>query len=112
MALSCVLGILTEMWWVRLVVEFLVLSLAAFRISRFFIQDVLFEPLREKVWGRFSPESSRLGYLFTCFWCFGFWISLVLYFCYTILPVPTLWVAYVFALSAVIGLLSAFEDRL
>lgn len=93
-------------------VEFLVLSLAVFRLTRLFVQDSIFDGLRSKFWERFPPESSKLGYFSTCSWCLGFWLSLGVYFCYTIVPLQTLWVAYVFALSAVVGLLTAFENRL
>ena len=92
--------------------EFFILALASFRVTRLFVQDVLFESFRERVWGRFSPESSKFGYLFTCFWCLGFWVSLIDFICYTILPTQTLFAAYVFALSAVVGWLSALDDRL
>lgn len=93
-------------------VEFLVLGLASFRLTRFFVQDFLLNGLRERFWLRFPPESSKLGYFSTCSWCLGFWVSLGVFFCYTIVPLQTLWVAYVFALSALVGLLTAFEDRL
>lgn len=93
-------------------VEFLILSLASFRLTRFFLADSLFDPIRNRIWDRFDPATTRIGYLFTCPWCLGFWISLGLFFCYTIVPLPTMWVGYVLALSAVVGLLSAFEYKL
>lgn len=92
--------------------EFVVLSLAVFRVTKFFISDFLISGLRDRFWGKFPPESTKLGYLTTCPWCLGFWVSLVFYSCYTIVPVLSLWVASVLALSAVVGLLSALDDRL
>lgn len=92
-------------------VEFLVLSLAAFRVTRFVIKDFLVAGLRDRLWNRFPPDSTKTGYFFTCPWCVGFWVSLALFFCYTIVPSPTLWVCYVLALSAVVGWLTAFDDR-
>ena len=109
-----------EMWLVRLVgdvlnislLHFVVLCLAVYRVTRFFISDHLFSPLRDKFWGKFPPESTKLGYLLTCPWCLGFWLSLIFFTCYTIIPLPTLYACYVLALSAVVGLLTALEDRM
>lgn len=93
-------------------VEFLVLSLAAYRLTRLIIRDTIVDSLRNKVWDRFPPESTKIGYLISCPWCMGFWFSLGLYFCYTIVPLQTLWISHVLALSAVVGLLTALDDRI
>jgi hypothetical protein len=92
--------------------SFVILALASFRLTHFVLQDVLFESVRNWIWDKFPVESSLLGYLFTCPWCLGFWVSLTVFICYTILPTQTLFAAFVFALSAVVGLLSKFEDSL
>lgn len=91
---------------------FFVLSFASFRLTRLFLYDLVFDSLRNRLWDKFPPESSMLGYLFTCPWCLGFWVSLTVFICYTILPTYTLFAASIFALSAVVGLLSKFEDSL
>ncbi len=93
-------------------VELLVLGLASFRVTRFFIADTLFSSVRTRIWDRFPPESSKIGYFFTCPWCLGFWVSSGVYFWYTIAPLQTMWLCYVLAISAFVGLLTAFEDRL
>lgn len=92
--------------------EFLILSLAVYRLTRLFLRDTVLNPLRDRFWEKHPPETTRLGYLSTCPWCLGFWLSLAVYSCYTILPVPTLWLCCVLAVSAVVGLLTALEDRL
>jgi hypothetical protein len=44
-------------------------SLATYRLTRLITTDTITEPLREKVWENHPPESSKLGYLFTCDHC-------------------------------------------
>jgi hypothetical protein len=92
--------------------EAAVLVLAVFRVTRFVVKDYLFASVRDWVWDRFPPESTKTGYFITCPWCVGFWLSLVLYTCYTIMPLQTLWVAFVLSLSALSGWLSALDDRI
>jgi hypothetical protein len=93
------------------VFEFAVLALAIFRVIRFVIKDYLFDSFRQKVWDRFPPESTKTGYFLTCPWCVGFWVSLAFYSCYTIVPLQTMWIAVLFALSTLAGWLSALDDR-
>lgn len=90
---------------------FILLSLAAFRVTRFVIKDFLFADFRDWVWAKFPPDSTKTGYFLTCPWCIGFWVSLALFFCYTILPSLTLWCCVVLALSTIVGWLTAFDDR-
>lgn len=112
MGLSYGLGIRTEGFLGRAVVEFVVLGLAVFRLTRLVIKDHIVSALRDKIWDRFPPESTKIGYLITCPWCVGFWFSLAVYFCYTILPSQTMWACYVLALSAIVGWLTALDDRI
>ena len=88
-----------------------ILAFAIYRIAHFIIEDFLFEPVREWVWSRFPPETTKTGYLFTCYWCLGFWISLFVIGLYLILPVPTLIGAAVLALSAVVGLIDHWKSK-
>jgi hypothetical protein len=94
------------------VVEFFFLTFAVYRTTRLIIRDSILDSFRNKLWDRFPPESTKIGYLITCPWCIGFWLSLGFYICYTIVPFQTLWVCYVLALSAAVGLLTALEDRI
>jgi hypothetical protein len=91
-------------------VDFLILALAAYRITRLIVEDTLLEPLRERVWKRFPPET-KLGYLFTCFWCTGFWVSVLIVAVYLLLPSATIAIALVFALSAVVGIIDTILHR-
>lgn len=86
--------------------DFVVLAFAVFRLSRLLTTDVIFERLREWVWRR-KPPHTMVGYLFTCNWCMSIWVSSLVVVCYTIVPIVTVLVALVFALSAVAGLISS-----
>lgn len=90
-----------------LIVTLFLLLLANFRLTKLVLEDTLLEPLREKIWTRFPPESSRLGYLFTCPWCMSMWTGTLLIAAYIMIPVPTLIIAAVLTLSAVAGFLSS-----
>jgi hypothetical protein len=86
-------------------IPLIILALAAWRITRFLIEDHLFEPLRDRIWSKFPPESTKIGYFFSCPWCMGFWVSAVVVVLYTLVPVVALPVFTVFALSAIVGLI-------
>lgn len=88
---------------------FLVLSLATFRTARLLTTDVIFDDLRQKIWGKYPP-STKFGYLFTCDWCMSIWTASIITVCYTIVPVATFIVALPFAFSAVAGLISSKLD--
>jgi Protein of unknown function (DUF1360) len=91
--------------------DFIILALAAYRITHFFIEDYLFNTPREAIFRRFPPETHKLGYLFTCPWCFGFYVSIFMVVCYLIVPIPTLVGASILAISAIVGLLDAWRTK-
>lgn len=87
-------------------IHFLLLALGTYRLTRLLVEDTIFEPIRERIFERYPPECSRFGYLFTCYWCMGFWISLLFVLCYILVPTATLIASLVLALSAITGLIS------
>ena len=89
---------------------FVILGLATFRITRLLTRDTIFDTPRNRFWDRFPPESSKLGYLFTCEWCLSVWVASLL-FISAIISTVTVWLMVPFALSAVAGLLTAYEDK-
>lgn len=91
-------------------VELLVLALAAYRLTRFLVEDHLFEGVREFIWKRWNP-GTKLGYLFTCYWCMGFWMSSFIVAGYILIPSVMFIVALVLALSAAVGIISKIVDR-
>ena len=90
---------------------FILIALAVYRICRFFIEDRLFDEARERIWRRLPPETTRTGYFFTCYWCMSIWVAPVMILCYMILPLPTLIVAAILAVSTVVGWIDSFINR-
>jgi Protein of unknown function (DUF1360) len=89
---------------------FILLALASFRVTRFFVEDILFEPVRDKIWEKFPP-STKLGYLFTCYWCLGFWVSALILVLYLLFPSVMIVPVLLLALSAVVGMIAKLLDR-
>lgn len=90
---------------------FIIWALADYRITRFFLQDELFRPLRERIWARFPPESTKIGYLFTCPWCISLWVSAFCVIAVCFAGIIGLAVALIFALSAVVGITQTLLER-
>lgn len=86
-------------------IHLLILALGVYRITRIFIEDVVFSPIRDRIWAKFPPESTKIGYLLTCYWCLGLWVSALVVGCYVILPTITIIVLAIFAISAVVGMI-------
>ena len=91
-------------------VNLLILILAAFRLTHLITTDAIADGFRTSVWKKFPP-ATKIGYLITCNWCTGFWVSIFLVIFYLILPLATLVVSLVLAISASIGLISAWIER-
>lgn len=91
--------------------HFVVLALMVYRLTRFFIADTLFEPVRDWIFSKKPPHTSALGYLFTCEWCISLWIALPTMLFYALFPSTTFLVGCIFALSALAGLLTARLDK-
>ena len=84
---------------------FVILALAAFRVTRVITTDVIFESVRERIWKKF-PSSKGFGYLITCDWCTGFYVSIIFVLAYLLVPVIVYVVSLVLSISAIIGLLA------
>lgn len=94
------------------IIELIIYGLATYRLTRLITRDVIMAPLVNRVWKRFPPESSKIGYLFTCEWCMSIWVALALQLSRMIVSTPTFVVEVVLAASAIAGLLTAHEDRM
>ena len=93
------------------ILEFIVFSLATYRATRLVTRDEIFSDTRNRIWNRFPPETTKTGYLFTCEWCSSVWLGLVFASWYTISSNTFRFFAVALALSAVAGLLTAYENR-
>lgn len=90
--------------------KFIISSLATYRLTRLITTDEIAAPLREKVWEKYPPETSRVGYLLTCDWCSSVYAASALQISRIIAPRTTTALETTLALSAVAGLLAAHTD--
>jgi hypothetical protein len=90
--------------------NFVVLALGAFRLTHIVTTDVIADGFRQWVWSKYDT-STKIGYLITCNWCTGFWVSLLFVAGASALPQLTFVVSLVLAISALVGLLSAWAER-
>jgi len=86
-------------------------GLATYRLTRLITRDTITAPIREKVWKNHPPHQSKIGYVLTCDWCSSIYAASVLEISRIIAPRLTARVETVLALSAVAGLLTAYEDK-
>jgi len=91
-------------------VEYVILGLATYRLTRLFTRDTILESFRNWVVVQVSPREKPSSYLLTCEWCLSFWFGSLVFVCYMISTVTVL-VVVPFALSAIAGLLTAYEDK-
>lgn len=94
--------------------QFLILSLATYRISNLLIDESgpfeLLDIFRYKIGVRHNDKNIPYGLnqfaeLFTCIYCLSIWIGVVITVSYTIIPEYTSWLCLPFALSSIaIGL--------
>lgn len=90
--------------------EFVILGLATYRLTRLITTDNITEPIRERIWKKYPPHSSKLGYLITCNWCMSVWVASIVVPSAIIISV-LVYVYAVFAVSAIAGLLTAYETK-
>ena len=101
--------------------DFLILSLAVYRISALFVYDDgpfdLFQRLRLKVGilyydsGEIIEESYKgWAKLFSCIWCMSVWLGFFLALCYFFYPLYTTSLSMPFALSAMAMIVERFVN--
>lgn len=49
--------------------------LAVKRLTKLAQEDYLTEPVRNYLYDKFPPETSKIGYLISCPWCLSMWIG-------------------------------------
>lgn len=89
---------------------FIILALAAFRLTRLITTDTIFESAREKVWKKYPPHT-KLGYLITCNWCSGLWAAAFLVMLYLLAQPVAYVVSLVLSISALVGLVANKLDN-
>lgn len=88
----------------------LILVLATYRLTRIFVVDQIFAPLRERIWKRFPPNT-QIGYLLTCMWCTSVWAAILVVLCYILNPALTIILASILALSAAVGIIDTVVEK-
>ena len=91
--------------------QFAILALAAYRMTRLVTTDVILNPIRKKIWKKYPPQNHNLGYVITCDWCSSIWVSSLVVIMYTITSSLTFAVCCMFAVSALVGLITALVDQ-
>lgn len=91
-------------------IELAIYGLATYRLTRLITRDTIMESFREWVWKKRSPDKSKLGYLLTCEWCMSIYAASLLL-ASSMITSATDIAATLLALSAIAGLLTAYEDK-
>lgn len=85
-------------------------ALATYRFQKLIREDKITEPVREWVWRKHPPESTKIGYLLGCPWCLSIYAGMGLSFARMIAPGTTNALARGLALSAIAGIMAERED--
>jgi hypothetical protein len=91
--------------------DYVILALAVYRLTRLITTDVILNKYREKIWNKYPIEKEGIGYLITCDWCTSIWVSSLVLTMYKIAPTPAITVWGIFALSGAAGLLSRISQQ-
>lgn len=90
----------------RLLISLLLDIVATYRLTRLIVRDEITADLREIVFKRFPPRTSKLGYLLTCTWCISIWAAGGIFTLRRLSPETADYVSGILAASAVVGIAS------
>lgn len=76
---------------------------AVYRLTKIIIEDRITDELRDFIWKRFPPHSSKFGYLFTCPWCVSIWAGIIVFGLRRIDPKAANWLSGTLAASEATG---------
>jgi hypothetical protein len=93
-----------------IVFEYTLLAFAVWRLTRLITTDEITSSLRKRVFDKYPPEKSNIGYLFTCDWCVSIWSSSAMMTMYKINSSTAMFVGGVLALSTATGLINRVID--
>lgn len=86
--------------------DFIIYSLAVYRLTKLIKDDYITEDIRNKVLDKFPPQTTKIGYFFTCPWCISIWAAATLTLLGKVTPELEKEVSLILASSAVTGLIS------
>jgi len=81
-------------------------ALTTYRITRLVVEDEIAAPMRDRVWDRWPPDSTRVGYLITCPWCVSVWVGAGVVAARAVAPAAWRPLSGALALSALAGVVS------
>lgn len=101
--------------------QFLLLALAAFRVTRLIGWDSITEKIRQRILVKatgamhgsrrvVTARKTMLAKLISCPWCLGWWVCLAWWAAWEIWPAGTVVAATPWALSALVGLIAKNAD--
>lgn len=76
---------------------------ATYRLTKLVIDDEILADIREKIWEKYPPETTKIGYLTTCPWCVSIWMGGVVFFIRKTNPEFATYISSTLAASAVTG---------
>lgn len=101
--------------------EWFILAMASFRLQRIVTSDSWYptQAWREWVNNRAKPDKKKqkqtfrteLAELFSCPWCFGWWVTVGVFLEYHYLEWVPMWVYALCAASGLVGMLGTYDDR-
>jgi hypothetical protein len=88
-----------EFTWIVLTL----MVLSTYRLCRLLIEDEITRALREWVWKKYPPETTKIGYWTTCYHCSSIFFAFFVVLSYMLTPAVAVPVFAVLAISAVVG---------
>jgi hypothetical protein len=86
-------------------------SLAAHRLTRLAVEDVITEPIREMVFEKFPPHPRSLSYALTCPHCAGVWVGAGIVAARLLAPRAWRVAAVGLATASVVSLIQDYQER-
>lgn len=87
-------------------VDLVVDIVATYRLTRLIIDDRLTEELREIIYSKFPPTTTKIGYILGCRWCMSIWAGAAIFGLRKLSPQTADYVSGVLASSAIVGVVS------
>jgi len=82
----------------------LVDTAAVYRLTKLVIEDEILADIREKVWEKYPPETTKIGYLTTCPWCVSIWMAGLVFALRKLNPELATYISSALAASAATGI--------
>ncbi len=81
-------------------------ALTTYRLTRLVVEDEIAAPLRDRIWKRWAPDRTKVGYLITCPWCVSVWVGAGVVAAGAVAPTAWRALSRVLVLSALTGMVS------